>query len=153
MAEIREKLHLPPMSQIGTVVEDLDKAVEYYGSVLGLGPFTKVQIDYVDNFYYGQPVNPRWVTAFCSLGQIELEIIQPLAPPTLYNDFLKAQGEGIHHLGFDITDMDEKLALCQRIGIKVIQSGRCSNGRFAYLDTREVGGVIFELIQRKATRV
>ncbi len=57
------------------------------------------------------------------------------------------------NLGFDVRDIDEKIALCKKMGIPIIQSGQGSTSRFAYLDTVKVGGVIFELIQRRSRRV
>ncbi|MBA7555171.1 hypothetical protein ES705_47824 [subsurface metagenome] len=90
---------------------------------------------------------------FCSLGSVEFEIIQPITRPTVYHDFLKEKGEGIHHLGFDVKDIEKKLALCKEIGIKIIQGGQGETARFEYLDTAEIGGVIFELIQRERRRV
>ncbi len=151
--EIREKLNLPGVSQIGIVVRDMDKAIEYYDKMLGLGPFVRPEINYDEKFYYGKPVDSVWTMGFCSLGSVELELIQPITGPTIYHDFLKEKGEGIHHLGFDVTEIDEKIALCRKIGIRIIQSGRGSTSLFAYLDTVVVGGVIFELIQRESRRV
>lgn len=150
--EMKEMLKLPEVSQIGIVVHDLKKAVAYYERVLGLGPFVLPEIHYTDKYYYGKPINSEWVMAFCSLGPIELELIQPITRPTIYHDFLEEKGEGIHHLGFDVKDMDVRLADCQRMGIKILQSGRTPYGGFAYLDTTQIGGAICELIQRRARR-
>jgi catechol 2,3-dioxygenase-like lactoylglutathione lyase family enzyme len=150
--QIRKKLNLPDISQIGTVVRDMDKAIEYYEKVLGLGPFVRPHINFTEKFYYGKPVHSSWIMGFCSLGSVELELIQPITGPTVYHDFLKEKGEGIHHLGFDLKDMDKKLLLCKEMGIQVIQSGSGPGARFAYLDTTKIGGVIFELIQREGRR-
>ncbi len=151
--EISEKLDLPDVSQIGIVVKDMDKAIEYYEKVLGLGPFIRPEIKYDQKFYYGKPVDSIWIMGFCSLGPLELELIQVITGPTIYHDFLKEKGEGMHHLGFDVRDIDETIALCKKTGLRVIQSGQGSTSRFAYLDTVKVGGVIFELIQRRSRRV
>ena len=151
--EISEKLNLPNISQIGIVVKDMDRAIEYYEKVLGLGPLVRPEIKYDEKFYYGKPVDSIWIMGFCSLGPVELELIQPITGPTIYHDFLKEKGEGMHHLGFDVRDIDEKIALCKKMGIRIIQSGQGSTSRFVYLDTAAVGGVIFELIQRQSRRV
>ena len=150
---IKDKLNLPDISQVGIVVKDLDKAINYYEDVLGLGPFVKPEITYTEKFYYGKPVNSIWKMAFASLGPVELELDQPVTGPSIFNDFLETYGEGIHHFGFDIKNLDEKLKVCEKLGIKVLQSGRTLHGGFALLDTRKTGGVIFELIQRKCRRV
>lgn len=150
--EIKEKLDLPTVTQVGVVVRDMDKAIAYY-EMLGLGPFVRPEISYTDVLYHGRTVSNAWLMGFCSLGQIEMELIQPVSGPTIYRDFLEMKGEGIHHLGFDVQDMDARLAKYQKMGIRVLQSGRTPVGGFAYLDTLATGGVIFELIQRKSRRV
>lgn len=101
--QLIKKLELPPpMSQIGIVVKDIDKTIEYYKKVLGLGPFLRPDIIYKEKHYYGKPVNSEWVMGFCSLGSVELEIIQSITDPIIYHDFLQEKGEGIHHLAFNV---------------------------------------------------
>ena len=148
-----KKLELPTVSQIGIVVKDMDKTIEFYENVLGLGPFVKPDITYKEKHYYGKQVQSEFIMGFCSLGSVELELIQPISGPTIYHDFLQAKGEGIHHLGFDVKDMEKKLALCQEMGIKIMAGGEGATSHFEYLDTAETGGVIFELIQREKRRV
>ena len=90
--------------------------------------------------------------AFCSLGSVEMELIQPVSGPTIYQDFLVKKGEGLHHIGFDVKDIDDKLALCKSIGIELIQGGQGATSHFEYLDTTVTGGIVFELIQRDNRR-
>ena len=149
---IIKKLDLPDISQIGIVVRDLDKAIAYYENIIGLGPFVRPEISYASISYYGRSVNSKWIMGFCSLGPIELELAQPVSGQNIYHDFLEAKGEGIHHLGFDVKDMDERLMRYEKMGIRVLQSGRTINGGFAHLDTTQTGGVIFEIFQRKSRR-
>lgn len=149
---LQETLDLPEPSQVCIAVHDLDKAVEYYTNVLGFGPFVRPEIHYDEKVYRGQPITSEWEMAFCSLGPIELELTQSLTPPNLYHDFLQEHGEGLHHIGFDIPDMDARIERYENIGIHVLMSGRTATGGFAHLDTTAVGGVIIELIQRSARR-
>ncbi len=150
--ELAQKLNLPAMSQIGIVVKSIDQTVKYYENVLGLGPFVEPEINYSDKQYHGKPADFAIRMSFCSLGPIELELIEPITEPTIYHDFLKEKGEGIHHIGFDVKDMDERIKVCAEMGIDVLQMGRTPAGGFAYLNTEKIGGVIFELIQRKCRR-
>jgi methylmalonyl-CoA/ethylmalonyl-CoA epimerase len=150
--EIIKKLNLPPMSQVGVVVKDLNKTMEYYEKVLGLGPFIELKIPYYDTQYKGKPAPFSFRFGFCSLGPVELEVIEPVIRPTIYQDFLDEKGEGIHHIGFDVQDMDEKIRLSKELGIDVLQMGRTPVGGFAYLNTEKIGGVIIEVIQRKGRR-
>ena len=151
--EMKEKLDLPDVSQVGIVVRDLDKAVAYFENVIGLGPFVRPEITFVEKFYYEKPADFKMNMAFCSLGAIEMELIEPVTAPTVYHDFLEEKGEGLHHLGFDVKDMEERLKRYRKMGIQVLQMGRTTVGGFAYLDTQGIGGVICELIQRKGRRV
>jgi methylmalonyl-CoA/ethylmalonyl-CoA epimerase len=151
--DVRDALHLPDASQICLVVRNLDDAVAYLERVVGLRPWVRPEIHYDSVVYRGTP-SPRstWEMAFCSLGPIELEVVMPITRPTIYHDFLDAVGEGLHHVGFDIPDLDARLECCRRLGIPVLQSGRTPAGGFAHLDTVAVGGLMVELIQRKARR-
>ena len=150
--EIKQRLSLPDLSQVGMVVHDMDRTMQYFTETLGLGPFVVPEVTYHDKQYCGKLVDSTWKMGFCSLGTVELEIIEPCTGPTVYHDFLKEKGPGIHHIGFDVPNMDEILCQCQQMGIDVIQMGRTQTGGFAYLDTEKIGGVTLEIIQRKARR-
>ncbi len=148
-----EELDLPSVSQVGIVIKDMDETIDYYENVLGLDTFVRPEITYLEKYYYGDPVDSEWIMGFSSLGSVELELIQPITGPTIYHDFLKEKGEGLHHLGFDVDDIKEKIALCKKLGIEIIQGGKGATSQFEYLDTEKTGGVIFELIQREETRI
>jgi methylmalonyl-CoA/ethylmalonyl-CoA epimerase len=150
-----KNLDLPNLSQIGVVVRDLDAAINYY-EALGIGPFVRPKLRYVDIVQYGEPAEYDFEisVAFCSLGSVEMELVQPVSEPSIYKDFLESKGEGLHHLGFDVDDINDRLDRYKQMGIKTVLSGRSETGdsAAAYLDTSDVGGVLIELIQRKAKR-
>jgi catechol 2,3-dioxygenase-like lactoylglutathione lyase family enzyme len=136
--DIRPTLNLPPVSHIGIVVKELDKAIAYYENVFGLGPFVWSKMRSSERYYYGRPTDFEMIIGSCPLGPIEVELIQPVTPPTIYHDFLERKGEGLHHLGFDVEDMDERLERYEKMGIKAIQHGRGpSGGGYAYLDSKK----------------
>jgi hypothetical protein len=152
-SEIKRALELPDASQICLAVWDLNKAIKYCEQVLGIGPFVLPEVHYTDKFYLGKPVpDSDWVMGFASLGPIELELSQPVKGPSIYQDFLEQRGEGLHHIGFDIKDLDAKLARCEELGIKILCTGRTPTGGFAHLDTAIDGAPLIELIQRTARR-
>ena len=146
--EIFKKLKISKITQIGVVVRDLDKSIDYCENILGLGTFIKPKIKFFNIFYYEKEVKAEWILAFCSMQQFELELIQPIVKPTIYHDFLEEKGEGIHHIGFDVDEIEKKIDICKDYGIKIMQGGERKGGKFAYLDTRAIGGIICELIQR-----
>ena len=145
-------LDLPPPSQVCMVVRDLKKAAEYYENVLGVGPFVFPEIHYDSITYLGEPAEGYWEMAFSRMGPFELEFSCPIKSPSIYEDFLSEHGEGLHHLGFDIPNLDEVIARAESLGIRVLMSGRTPKGGFAHLDTTKLAGTIFEVIQRPAPR-
>ena len=56
-------------------------------------------------------------------------------------------------MNFDVNDIEEKLDIYRKMNIRVIQSGKRPDSIFAYLDTKKISGVFFELIQRKGQRI
>jgi 4-hydroxyphenylpyruvate dioxygenase-like putative hemolysin len=150
---IKKKLKLPDPSQICIVVRDLKKAAKYYENILGIGPFVFPKIVYDNITYLGKPSNGYWEMAFARMGTIELELSCPIKSPSIYEDFLNERGEGLHHIGFDIFNLDEAILQAEKLGIKILMSGTTSKGGFAHLNTTKIGGTIFEIIKRPAPRV
>jgi catechol 2,3-dioxygenase-like lactoylglutathione lyase family enzyme len=149
--EMKQTLDLPDVSQVGIVVKDLDKSINYFEK-LGLGPFIRPELKFTEKICYGKPAEFEVALGFCSLGSIEMELIQPVSGESIYHEYLETSGEGLHHLGFDVQDMDARLERYQKMGLKVILLVRREGGGAAYLDTGKTGGVIIELIQRESRR-
>jgi methylmalonyl-CoA epimerase len=151
MEKTNERFMLPKIGQIGVVVKDLDSAVKYYSEVLGLGPFRIAdERDIPDTTYRGQKHPLKLKQAWVLMGEVELELIQVLGGDSTHTEFLATKGEGLHHLGFFVEDLEKELAKAKKQGIGVIQSGKIEGGGFVYLDTVDIAGVIFELVQRKS---
>ncbi len=155
-SELRTTLDLPQLSQIGLVVNDLEESIQYYEKTLGFGPFTRSGVDFNLVFDFielrGERVETDFLMGFAALGSLELELIQPVRGPSIYQEFLEKSGEGLHHLCFDVDNLDERLARYRSMGIAVIMEGRTPNSGFAYLDTDKIGGVVIELVQRPFRR-
>lgn len=141
-------LRFPQIDQVGVVVKDLDTAMKYYTSSFGIGPFRVIESSFTDMTLYGKPADFKIKMAFADMGPVSLELIQVIKGPTIYEEFLVNRGEGLHHLGCYITNMEEELKKCREAGINILQSGAAGKVKFAYLDTENIGGVILELIQR-----
>jgi len=142
-------LGLDKVNQVGIVVRDMDRAIKNYGEIFGI-PFPKVVVpDYFNRTYRGKPENFRMKIGLAMVGELQIELIQPLEGKTIYGEFLEKWGDGIHHLGFDVNNLDERVAAFRELGIGVLMSGERVGGKFAYMDTEEPVGIIIELIQRE----
>jgi len=143
-----EKLPFSKVTQIGVVVRNLDKAIDYYES-LGIGPFQIFEgIKSAKREVYGKSApDVKNRIAHCQMGAVSFELVQPVSGKSIQKEFLECHGEGINHLGFLVNDIEEELAKLVKRGFKVISRVKVNNGGGAYLDTDKVGGVLFELMQ------
>ena len=134
--------------QIGLIVGDIDKAVEFLSS-LGIGPFVPMTWPAcVEVREGGKPIDIKLKLKFAYWGGVELELTQPLTK-CMQMDFLKKTGGGIHHLAFFTDDLDGEVDKLVKRGIKVIQRGRREKGGgFAFFDTEKYCGTVLELVQR-----
>jgi methylmalonyl-CoA/ethylmalonyl-CoA epimerase len=143
--EVIQQLRLPGVGQIGVVVKDVDRAIAFYESAFGLGPFDVREIGAPNVWDRGVEKQIKARLAFATLGQVEFELIQILEGDSFHLEFLREHGEGIHHLGFFVRDFQAKLEQAKAMGFKVLQTDPFGQA-YAYLDTRQPGGIIFELI-------
>ncbi len=149
--QLKQQLELPEVSQVGVVVEDLDRVASFLESSFGIGPFRVEEPEAPNVWDRGQEKHIKARLGFAMMGQVELELIQILEGDSVHLEFLRQHGEGIHHLGFRVEDFEAKLQQARDMGLEVLQTGPV--GRFyAYLDTRRHGGLIFELIEDDSTR-
>lgn len=153
MAEAKQTVNFPQKAdQVGIVVRDIEKAMQYYTQFFGIGPFRRLDFYLPEGIKRGKKVfSLKMKLAFASLGAMEFELIE--APPgdNIYREFLEKKGEGLHHIGFHVSDIESYLASLKQQGIGILFSGKTERAYFAYLDTEEIGGVIFELVQRYYT--
>lgn len=135
--------------QVGVVVRDIDRAVEFYER-LGIGPFVEGPSAHtLERKIYGRD-NPdvKVKGLITQMGPIEFELLQPVAGRGIQAEFLEKHGEGVVHLCAHTDDLDRDVADLTALGYRVISSGLLDDGgKFAYFDTREVGGLVLELFQ------
>ncbi|NIN97377.1 MAG: VOC family protein [Anaerolineae bacterium] len=140
------------LSQIGIVVRDAERAGAMLSALLGIGPFVFMTPGFREANYQGRRASFRAKLGFADAGPVQIELVQPLEGSSTWQEFLSVHGEGIHHIGFDVSDLTAALETAREEGIGVIQSGRTEGGsHWAYLDTVEKVGVIVELMQRPTT--
>ena len=114
--------------QIGIVVSDLDKTTKNLSEVFGIGPFRitdwpPVGREDLQRFYHGEPGNFTARMAFTELGPVELEIIQPLEGESIWADFLRDHGEGIHHIRFNVDEIEPVQKYLAQNGVQPAQHG------------------------------
>ena len=80
------------------------------------------------------------------MGGVELELLEPTEGAQALQESLDAAGEGLHHIGVIVEDMDEALEQQTKAGAKVWTRSRMPGQRnFAYLEGTDIGNIVVEL--------
>ena len=127
------------LDHIGIAVRSLDAAGIYKS--LGL------EIEHVET------VDTQGVrTAFLSVGDSNLELLEPLSPESPVAKFIEKRGEGIHHLCFRVDDIDAQLAKLKSEGYRLINETAVPGAhgcRVAFLHPAAGNGVLIELSEKR----
>ena len=75
--------------------------------------------------------------AQCSIGDIGLELVEPLDNISIYAKFLKEFGEGLHHIGYEVDNYEEVIKFFRDKGMGVYQGGNYYGAIYTYLNTQE----------------
>ncbi len=144
---------LPPLVQIGIVVRDVQKAVEYYTRVFGIGPWEIRDISLGPErcWVRGKPFTIKsHPDAFAQLGPIEIELVQP-PEDGIHRWFLDSKGEGLHHLCFRVENYDAWMNHLKQQGVEILMNVVFDHPegpmRAAYVESDKTGGVLFEFIE------
>ena len=142
------KFVLPDISHIGVVTDDLDRTIGELKELYGLEPFKVMEPGYTNTYLRGKPVEFKLRSAFYRSGKIFLEVIFVEEGDTIYGEWLRSKGSGLHHLGYDVENLEEWISYYGSKGIAVSQRGERPGVKWAYLDTSRHTGIIVELIER-----
>ena len=138
------------IKQIGMIVRDIEAKARAWSEILGL-PMPEIKItdtyERAQTEYRGNRSNARAKLAFFHLGQVDLELIEPIGEPSTWKDQLDEHGDSLHHIAFRIKGMAEKVAYLDAEGLSLIQRGEYTGGRYAYFDGGAQLGAILELLE------
>jgi catechol 2,3-dioxygenase-like lactoylglutathione lyase family enzyme len=141
------------IDQVAVVVRDLDAAMERY-SRLGVGPwdvYTYGPHRMHRMTYRGQERPYVMKLALAFVGPTMYELIESVEGPNVYTEFLDERGEGLHHLGYYVDDIEAEIERMAGEGYALLQSGHGfgvdGDGAYAYFDTEAALGCIIEAIE------
>lgn len=128
----------PTLDHIGIAVKSLDAAKIWQD--LGLA------VDHVET------VETQSVrTAFLSVGDANLELLEPTSADSPIARFIEKRGEGIHHICLRVSNIDEQLAKLKSAGYRLINDAPVPGAhgcRVAFLHPAAGNGVLIELSER-----
>ena len=130
----------PPgrIHHVAVVVRSLDDALPLYRDLLGLPLETIMDIP-----------SDRVRIAFLGIGESKVELVEPTDDTTGVARFLAKQGEGFHHVCFEVGNLAEELTRLGIDGVELIDSAprKGAEGPVAFLHPRTCNGVLVELIE------
>jgi len=142
-----KELNLPPVNQVGFVVKDLEKAIEFYKPLFG--EFTVMDAPDMEWDYRGRPEVSSLKIAFANSGDVEIELIEWVCGETPHKEFLEAGHEGMHHLRFIVDNVEAKVEEAQACGYRQIWYKRFGEGLAASYLEREGDPLVLEFFENK----
>ncbi len=130
---------LKKINHIGIAVKSLETSIPFYRDQLGMVfegteevPDQKVRV------------------AFLQIGESRIELLEPTAEDSPIAKYLEKKGEGIHHMAYEVDDIEIALADLKEKGVRLIDETPrlgAHNSLIAFLHPKATGGVLTEICQ------
>lgn len=130
------------IDHIGVAVEDLDAAIALY------------ETTYAMKLVHRETVAEQGVEAvLLDVGENHVELLAPLGPDTPVGKFLAKKGPGLHHVAYQVADIEATLAALKDAGLRLIDATPrigIRSSRVAFLHPAASGGVLTEIVEPAA---
>jgi methylmalonyl-CoA/ethylmalonyl-CoA epimerase len=123
---------------VGVVVRDMEQAMRFYRDTLGL------------HVHRSETIEEQGVkAALLTVGDSEIELLEPVLPDTGVARYLERKGEGLHHICFQVDSVDSDLDALKAKGVELIdQQPRIGlAGRICFLHPNAMDGALVELCE------
>ncbi len=127
------------INHIGIAVNSIEASLPFYRDTLGM-------VFEGDEVVAEQKVK----VAFLAIGESRIELLEPTADDSPVAKFLAKNGEGLHHIAYEVADLGAALAELKRDGVRLIDETPRSGAHgtsIAFLHPKATGGVLTELCQ------
>lgn len=125
------------VAHVGIAVASIAAALPFYRDILGLVP--------------GSPETADGATIVSlTLGDVQVELLEPVHSDSPVAKFLARRGPGIHHICYRVPDLDRALEDCRAAGYQLIDSTSRSGAagrRIAFLHPKATAGILLELTE------
>jgi methylmalonyl-CoA/ethylmalonyl-CoA epimerase len=130
------------IDHVGVAVEDLDASIALYEKTYNM------------TLVHREVVEEQGVEAvLLDVGENHVELLAPLGPDTPVGKFLAKKGPGIHHVAYQVEDIDSALEGLRSSGLRLIdETPRIGirGSRVAFLHPAASGGVLTEIVEPAA---
>lgn len=127
------------VEHIGIAVKDIEEANDLFSSLLGT---SRYKVETVDS----EGVE----TSFFKIGGSKIELLQAATPDSPIAKFIEKRGEGVHHIAFEVEDIQKEMARLEKEGFTLINKEPhkgADNKLVCFLHPKSANGVLIELCQ------
>lgn len=124
--------------QIGIVVGDIEKAAAAYARLFGMD-MPKIRGAFPTITYRGKAITTHSRLCSFPMGPVSLELIEPDEGPSSWREFLESHGEGVHHVGLMVEDLEGAYGTLAEMGIEKRQFGGAAWGTYTIMDSQDLG--------------
>ena len=126
------------INHIAIAVSDVDGALEFWRDALGL------KVDHIEDV-----PSQKSTVVFIPVGESEIELVKPTSQNSGVANFLAERGGGMHHLCFEVDNIEEMLADLKQKGIRLINEAplELPGRKLAFVHPKSTGGVLIELYE------
>ncbi len=119
---------------IGYVYKYFEEAVKKFKSLFGIKKFIRIDMVVVK-------------VARSMIGKLQIDLIEPQDRKSIFHTFLENGNVGLHHVGYLVDNIDEKIKDWDSKGFKQVLGGIIPPAKFVYFDTTDILGHIIEFLQ------
>jgi methylmalonyl-CoA/ethylmalonyl-CoA epimerase len=130
---------LTKINHIGIAVRSLDEALPFYRGNLGMA-FTGIE----------EVAEQKVRVAMLRVGESMIELLEPTTDDSPVAKFIEKYGSGIHHIAYEVADIEAAIAALQAAGSRMIDEkprGGAHGTRIAFVHPKSSNGVLTELCQ------
>ncbi len=126
------------IAHVGVAVESIDEAFalfrDYFGGEL---------------LYKREVPAQKQVSGMVSIGECNLELMEPADPEAVVAKYLKAKGQGVHHISLEVEGLAELVEELEKKGALVIGKSLEGANKIAFVHPKSAVGILFELTEKK----
>jgi methylmalonyl-CoA/ethylmalonyl-CoA epimerase len=130
---------LKKINHIAVAVENIDEAAKFYQNCLGL------ELSGIETIS-----TQKTKVGFFRIGASSIELVQPAEPDSPIQKFLAAKGQGVHHICFEVDDIEAEIkSLLEKGAAMIDREPRpgAHNARVAFIHPKSAAGVLIELVE------
>ncbi len=127
------------IEHLGIAVRDLEKSNDLYAKLLGTKHYKVESVD-------SEGVN----TSFFKIGQSKIELLEASKPDSPIAKFIEKRGEGIHHIAFEVADVEAEMKRLSEAGFQLLNEKPkrgADNKLVCFVHPKSANGVLIELCQ------